>query len=165
MVSSLLPKPYSLPIVRLRFVLEACDPLSLQRFPGSAWRGLLGHGLKRTVCVTRQSTCDGCLLQGSCLYSTLFESPAIGSHARARYNVIPHPFVIELEAPFCHVIEPGDSASVGINLFGAVNNAVPYLINAFNVAGRRGHGSNQSEFLVKAVDQEQTLGKRDWHPV
>jgi hypothetical protein len=65
-------------IARLRFRLEAIDPVRLPPFPGSALRGMLGYGLRRTACVTRQPVCDGCLLRGSCVYSTLFESPAVG---------------------------------------------------------------------------------------
>ncbi len=58
-----------------RFEFVAEEPIVLPPFPGSAWRGLVGHGLRRTVCVTRQPRCEGCLLIGSCVYSTIFESP------------------------------------------------------------------------------------------
>ncbi len=38
--------------LRLRFDFTADEPLLIPGFSGSAWRGLLGHALKRSACVT-----------------------------------------------------------------------------------------------------------------
>ena len=60
------PSAIGLPdLARFRFGLRALDPIRLTEYPGSAWRGLLGHGLRRTVCVTRQPTARAaCFIHG-----------------------------------------------------------------------------------------------------
>jgi hypothetical protein len=58
---------------RLTFLAQ--EALELPDYPGSAWRGVLGRGLRRAVCVTRAPRCPGCLLAGTCVYATLFEAP------------------------------------------------------------------------------------------
>lgn len=42
-------------------------------FPGSAWRGLLGHALANKVCVREQPQCSSCPLVGQCAYPRLFK--------------------------------------------------------------------------------------------
>ncbi len=135
---------------RYRFRFVADEPILLPPMPGSAWRGLLGHGLRRTVCVTRQSTCDGCLLQQSCIHNRLFESDSAES---GRYRKRPHPFVLEVE-PTSHwrEIPPGETLVLGITLFGPVREALPYLIQSFLIAGRKGLGRTRGRFSLVAVD-------------
>ncbi|MEA3643101.1 MAG: hypothetical protein VBE63_24635, partial [Lamprobacter sp.] len=43
----------NLRLERVRFQLEALDPIRLPSYSGSAFRGLLGHSLRHSVCVTR----------------------------------------------------------------------------------------------------------------
>lgn len=62
-------------IGRYRLVLEAKEPLRLPDYSGSAWRGVFGNGLRRTVCATGASSCDGCLLLNHCVYAYVFETP------------------------------------------------------------------------------------------
>lgn len=151
-------------IVRYRFGLEALDDLHLPAYAGSTWRGLLGHGLRRAVCVTHQPRCDGCLLVGTCLYSTLFESPAPSEAAR-RFTSIPHPFILALDGPGPRRVLPGQLVSVGVNLVGEAHHAVPYLIHGLNLAGQRGVGAAQGRFRVASVHQELKLGENAWEPV
>jgi hypothetical protein len=75
----------------------ALEPIRLPPNSGSAWRGLIGSSLRRSVCVTRQPTCDGCLLRTQCAYSAFFESPPGSLETAARCNALPHPFVLEPE--------------------------------------------------------------------
>ncbi|WP_328984360.1 hypothetical protein [Thiorhodovibrio winogradskyi] len=58
--ASRIPDPplAGLNLLRLRFFCSALDPIRLPFFSGSAWRGLLGHSLRRSVCVTRAPQCD-----------------------------------------------------------------------------------------------------------
>jgi len=71
------PRAFPLPqVAGFRFFLQALEPPRLPPYAGSIWRGLLGLGLRRAACVTRQPSCEGGLLLHACVYSMLFESPA-----------------------------------------------------------------------------------------
>jgi len=137
-----------------RFEFAAEEPLVLPPFPGSAWRGLVGHGLRRTVCVTRQPGCDGCLLVGSCVYSTIFESPPPDASAGERYNAVPHPFALAVESAEDPVsLAEGDRLGFGITLFGAANSALPYFAHAMNQVGDRGIGRGHGRFAFRRLLQ------------
>jgi len=158
--SSTLPR-----VVRFRFVLEAVDPLHLPAYPGSTWRGRLGHGLRRSVCVTRQPTCDGCLLCSTCVYSTVFESPAIAGAEDGRYRALPHPFVLDIPTDGNQDIAPGQTATLGINLIGPALQHMPYLIHALQVAGQEDPRRSGGRFEIVTLEREPCLGSGDWHRV
>jgi len=155
----------TVPWARFRFVLEAQEPISTPGYAGSAWRGLLGHGLRRLVCVTRQPSCDGCLLRHTCLYSTFFESPRPPGMPERRYQSLPHPFVLEPEISPEREVPAGESLRLGITLMGGAVEQAPYLIHALNLAGGRGLGRSGGRFAVAAVEREQVLGGDGWDPV
>jgi hypothetical protein len=150
---------------RFRFWLEAIEPVRLPPFPGSALRGVLGAGLRRTACVTRQPVCAGCLLRGTCVYSTLFESPSLGDDGGGRYAQLPHPFVLDVAATAGSEFGPGETFAFGINLIGPALTQMPYLIHALQLAGQRGLGKGAGRFRVATLERERTLGKEDWSPV
>jgi hypothetical protein len=152
-------------VARFRFWLEAIEPVRLPPFPGSALRGVLGAGLRRTACVTRQPVCVGCLLRGSCVYSTLFESPSLGDDGGGRYAQLPHPFVLDVAATARGGVGPGETFGFGINLIGPALTQMPYLIHALQLAGQRGLGKRAGRFRVTALERERTLGMGDWVPV
>ncbi|NEV64426.1 CRISPR system precrRNA processing endoribonuclease RAMP protein Cas6 [Thiorhodococcus minor] len=152
-------------IARFRFHFEAQEPIRLPDYPGSAWRGLLGHGLRRTACVTRQRTCDGCLLAQQCVYSTLFETPAPPHHAQSGYTAMPHPFVLDIDPTAPRRLAPGDAFALGIHLIGAAISQAPYLIHALGVAGQRGFGREGGRFALTGVSRERTLGADHWDQV
>lgn len=153
------------PLARLRFHLLAQDPIRLPDYPGSAWRGLLGHGLRRTACVTRQPSCNGCLLAQQCVYSTLFETPAPASAAARGYTALPHPFVLAIDPTDPRHLEPGAPFSLTIHLFGPAIAQAPYLIYAMGIAGQRGFGREGGRFTLTSVEREDRLGQHDWSPV
>lgn len=136
-----------------RFELSALEPISLPAYTGSAWRGLFGHGLRRTVCVTRQPTCAGCLLVGSCVYSTLFESPPRDPADQARYSATPHPYLLRIDADRPRELGPGDSFGVGIHLFGPAIAQLPYVVHALSGVGERGIGRGHGRFGLARVWQ------------
>lgn len=170
--TSPLTSPFPL-IRRLRFRFRAIDAIQLPGYAGSAWRGLLGHSLRQTVCVTRQPSCDGCLLLNNCVYSTFFESPPTSAEVARRYNALPHPFVLEPEIAPRRVIEPDEPLTLGINLIGPAVAITPYLIHAFERAGKRGlgraggrHGrSDGGCFSLLELSQEAGLGSDRWQPI
>ncbi|WP_295405670.1 CRISPR system precrRNA processing endoribonuclease RAMP protein Cas6 [uncultured Thiocystis sp.] len=153
------------PLARFRFRLEAVEAIRLPDYAGSAWRGLLGHGLRRTACVTRQPTCTGCLLAQQCVYSTLFETPASPAQAQSGYTALPHPFVLDLDPTAPRILAPGDPFTLTIHLLGAAIAQAPYLIHALGLAGQRGFGREGGRFGLIGVDREQTPGDGHWTPV
>ncbi len=153
------------PLARFRFHLEAHDTIRLPPYAGSAWRGLLGHGLRRTACVTRQPTCSGCLLVQNCVYSTLFETPATPAQAEGGYTAMPHPFVLDIDPTAPRTLAPGAPFALTVHLLGSAIAHAPYLIHALGLAGQRGFGHEGGRFAVTAVEREQTPGDGGWKPV
>ena len=147
---------------RFKFHCQAIDPLRLPYFSGSAWRGLLGHSLRRGVCVTRAQQCDGCLLRGQCVYSRFFETPPLSPEQSRRYNALPHPFVLEPPAAGTRDHAPGDTLCLGITLIGPGQDIPAYLIHAMQRAGERGLGRDGGRFQLLEVTQERALGSDDW---
>lgn len=152
-------------LTRVRFEIEAAEPLRLPAYPGSAWRGLLGHSLRRTVCVTRQPTCAGCLLQGTCAYSVFFESPPPNPQTATRYTALPHPFVLDVDASAEREVARGAPLPLGMTLIGPAIDLLPYLIQTLERAGQRGLGSHGGRFALCRVLAEEGLGSDQWRPV
>jgi len=153
------------PLARFRFQLEAQDPIRLPEYAGSAWRGLLGHGLRRTACVTRQPTCTGCLLAQQCVYSTLFETPASPAQAQGGYTAMPHPFVLDIDPSAQWNLTPGDPLALTVHLLGTAIAHTPYLIHALTIAGQRGFGREGGRFTLTTVEREHMPGDGCWDPV
>ncbi len=137
-------------LYRYRFRFEAEQGIRMPPMPGSAWRGLLGHGLRKAACVTRSPTCEGCLLRESCIHNRVFESDFEGE---ARYRKRPHPFVLEVEmGGRWREIAAGEAFELGITLFASAREALPYLIHAFERGGREGFGRGRGRFTLRSVD-------------
>lgn len=161
-------QPIAVPIPRierLRFRCVAEEPIQLAAYSGSAWRGLLGWALRQSVCVTRQPRCDGCLLQGQCVYSTFFETPPTAPETTGRYSALPHPFVLEPEVSPRRAIPPGDALQLGITLIGPAGDLLPYLVHAMQRAGERGLNRQGGRFRLVELAQEQSLGGDDWRSI
>ncbi len=152
-------------LARFRFGLRALEPIRLPEYPGSAWRGLLGHGLRRTVCVTRQPNCQGCLLIQGCAYSQLFETPPPPGLDVSGFTAMPHPYVLDIDpsAPSEHTL--GDAMPLGITLLGGAIAQLPYLIHALTMAGHRGLGRDHGQFAVEYVERESLPGADRWDRV
>ena len=134
-------------ITRYRFGFKALDSIHLPAFPGSAIRGIFGHGLKRSVCVTQLQDCSACDLRRHCVYSYLFETPITvvkGSNA-------PHPLVLDVRQ-LKRNYESGETFSIGVTLVGKANRNLPYLIQAWQRAGQRGLGRGNARFALTRID-------------
>lgn len=139
---------------RYRLTLRAATPIRLPGYAGSAWRGVLGHALKRTVCVTREPRCDACLLYRSCVYPYVFETPPPADTAKLRkYPAAPHPFVVE-PWPDCRNVAVGDAFGLDLVLIGRGRAQLPYFIEALRRAGASGIGAGAGRYAVEAVAQE-----------
>ena len=157
----------SIPLVvhRVRFLLKLESPVRLPRFPGSTLRGLLGHGLRKTACITLRNSCDGCRLYSRCDYVNFFESPASGETQRKRYSAMPHAWVLETE-PFPQREKRGmpksDALSFTLILVGRAVEQLALVVTAMRQAGRLGLGRGNTPFHVEKVLYEQVLGSDEW---
>lgn len=114
----------------------------LPRHKGSALRGLFGHCLKKAACALRKNSCTDCLLNSTCVYFQVFESPRAQGQNRKRTNVKPHPFVL---------VPPMDTEkrqyaarenfSMVFKLFGPGIEWLPYIVYCVEEMGRTGLGS------------------------
>ncbi len=148
-------------INRYRLVFEALSPVMLSEYSGSAWRGLLGHGLRHVSCVTRARTCEGCLLADSCVYASVFESRSIDS-GQGRFQMKPHPFVLTMKESGQRQIATGENLELEISLFGKANAALPYLILGMTEGGKLGMGRGYARFVLTGLLQETVLGAKNW---
>lgn len=148
-----------LPIARYRFEFSSELPVRLPEYPGSAWRGALGHTLKRAVCVVRGTPCKDCLLYRACVYSYVFETPPPAAALKMRkYNAAPHPFVLD--------VQPNPEPQVfrlGLTLIGQAERQLPYLVHALQQAGRQGIGKRDNRLELQAI--QQTDGNGGIHPI
>lgn len=149
---------------RLSFI--AIDDVPIRKFSGSAWRGLFGHSLKKTLCITQGEECNRCLLYHSCGYSYLFETPPPPDTEKMRkYPAVPHPFILQpLHNEEMH-FKPGEYFSVGLRLFGKATDYLPYVIQSWKNAGSSGLGQGLHRFQLAAVEQEKQLGSGKWQPI
>lgn len=149
----------NLPLARYRLRFQAIDPVKLPDYAGSAWRGALGHALKRLVCVTKEPVCADCLLYRSCAYPYVFETPPHPAVGKLRkYTAAPHPFV--LLPTRGGVIEAGLSLELYLTLFGHGNRYLPYLIHALAQAGQHGFGTRRGRMELRGVEQAEVDSER-----
>jgi hypothetical protein len=95
-------KPYAsqprLAVGCYRLCFAAETALHFSDFPGSAWRGALGHALVRVACTHSGRTCPPCRRPAACAYGYLFETaPPEGAAKMRLYEQVPHPFALRLE--------------------------------------------------------------------
>jgi len=151
------PTP-NLPIGRYRAVFASEAPPRFSDFPGNAWRGALGHALRRSVCVTRQPECKDCLLYRSCLYPYFWETPPhVGAEKMRKYETAPHPFVLDWDE--------AEPLRLDFTLLGQANRHLPVFIHALTqaAAGPRGVSGNVLELV--SVAQTTSIDGADWRRV
>lgn len=144
---------------RLRWTLRFDRPAVLPRFPGSALRGLLGHGLRKTACIMQRDGCTGCLLADSCAYTRLFEPSA------ARRGAARVPYVLAVPVATEERPHPCDLFRFEMTLLEPCLQDFPYLLQAMRLAGRRGLGRRRSRFEVVAVEAQRRLGTEAWETI
>ena len=139
---------------RNRLSFQAIDPVRLPNYPGSAWRGALGHALLRQTCLTGQHDCPACPVRRDCDYATLFEPilpPSADPDARRRYRDPPRPYVLHI--PWSHAGDtpPGGGYSLEFTLFGEAVDRCPDFIQALAEAAAGGIGAGQGRLSLKRV--------------
>jgi hypothetical protein len=128
-----------------QFKLIARDTLRLPPYKGSAFRGLLGHALYKTVCVTRMLDCSDCLLRANCPYVYIFDT------RNERGEKVAHPYVLEPPLNERGLYTPGEELKVRLILFGRAIEYLPYLIHTFREMGNRGLGYSRGKFRLHSV--------------
>ena len=143
-------------LCRLRWTLRFARAFDAPLYLGSALRGLLGHGLRHSVCVTRLKTCSGCALVDSCVYTELFEPTSrTAGWARA-------PYVLSVPNTQGRHYSWDDVLIFEMSLLLPHERQLPYLVQGFKAGGRLGLGPNNTGFEVVDLAVLQTLGRGDW---
>jgi len=146
----------SLTVGRYKLRFSAENPFTFQGFSGSAWRGVMGHALKKTVCITKTERCPDCMLYRSCVYPYIFETPPPPGSARLqKYNAVPHPFVLGL--PWGRT-DPSRTFETGLTLFGRGNHYLAYMIHSLQRAASEGV-SHSPPLLLESVLQSGADGE------
>lgn len=150
-----------LPLARYRLRFKSSGQTRLPAYAGSAWRGALGHALKKAVCVTHLTSCPPCLLYRSCPYPYVFETPPpLAAQKMRKYTAAPHPFLLDLlNAP------ENDVHQVGLTLIGRGSVYLPYLIHAFERAGEQGLGKGRTPMTLMGVWQAEPPEADTWVPI
>lgn len=147
----------SLPLAIFRLHFQTDQDFAV-RFPGSAWRGALGHHLRQLACLTGARDCSGCGEIQRCSYSYIFDTPVPPDALKMRrYTQAPHPFILREERPghdFLHLY---------LTLIGRANAQLPLMVLALNRAALNRLGINGRQMKLLAVDQqdENTI----WHRI
>lgn len=140
MSEGVLPEPE---FVRLRWTLRFEAPFMARGYLGSAFRGLLGHGLRQTACVTRARECKGCLLMSSCVHARLFEGGLSGGQV---------PYVLAPPVTRNRSFSPGDSFPLEMTLISPAHKDLAYLVQAFQRAGKLGLGRENVPFCLDDLE-------------
>lgn len=142
----------NLPLARYRFTFRARDDVRLPEYAGSLLRGQFGASLRKTVCVTGEKQCAGCLLYRTCTYPAIFEAPAPESHALQRFSRVPNPYVIEPPPIGTRMVPAGQRESFNVVLFGRALAQLPLVIYAFQCALVGGLGKKRAKAELESVD-------------
>lgn len=144
---------------RARLLVVGERSVALPPFAGSAFRGALGHGMRR-VRYGRKAGCPTCAVRSECryqdLYAYMFESPAdhpfIMPAAEALGKTaanFPQPFV--LEPPEGGEYFAGEMLPLTFTLVGRAVAYLPFFVCALEEMGRGGVGKGRGRVRLVAV--------------
>lgn len=149
--------PGEMPVGRYRLEFRSETPFEIRGYRGSAWRGLLGHSLKRLVCITRNVPCPECMIYRSCVYPYVFETPEERPSASgATVEAAPHPYVLSV-APLWQP-RTLKSETVELTLIGKGNRAAVYVLHALREGAARGVGADRHPLILESIQQQECAG-------
>lgn len=152
-----------LPVARYRFDFRMHDELRLPDFAGSLLRGQFGAALRRTACMTRARTCDGCPLLATCPYPAIFDAPAPPTHSLQKFSSVPNPYVIEPPPLGTRLIAAGDTLSFVMVLVGRAREQLPLIVFSLQRAVRHGLGRRRARGeLAEIFHQSLDGGQSVW---
>lgn len=127
-----------LPVARYRFAFRVHEDLRLPDYAGSLLRGQFGAALRRTACMTRAKTCDGCPLLATCPYPAIFETPPPPAHALQKFSRVPNPYVIEPPPLGTRTVAAGEELGFAMVLIGRALDQLPLVVYSLQRALRQG---------------------------
>jgi len=107
----------------IRYRFQALNSFTPPYFLGSAFRGILGRRLKKTVCIKPFTECRQCEFKMTCPYTTIFETESI-LNKPSKYVMRP-PYTREK-------LKEGDSLFLEITLLGETTNYWEFISQSFS---------------------------------
>ena len=109
---------------RLKLEFKALNSFQTPYFLGSAFRGIMGKNLKKTVCIKPfEESCKNCDLKTTCPYTVIFETEEVLNYP-AKYSIKPPFQVIQLQE--------NQTISMDITLLGTTANYWEFIISSFS---------------------------------
>src|SRR5215470_1856033 len=119
------------------------EQLELNEHAGAALRGAFFEALWGRFCVNKQAqTCADCPLVNACPVSSLV-APLRDEAPRGRD--VPRPYAIRPPIGYMRTLNPGESFSFGLTLFGSHLNLFPYVAMALQQMAQSGIGRRTQE--------------------
>lgn len=139
-MSKLSPFPFLnlLKIAKVKFVIQATEPLWLPAYKGSTFRGAFGTTFHRLLCLQPDTECEQCLFKKDCVYHYIFETPNPQTLPAFDSPKVPHPFILEPPEAAKTQFPVGAELSFHLVLIGRAIEYLPYFIYTFDEIGRRG---------------------------
>lgn len=155
-----------LPLSRYRLRYDAEIPIQMTEFPENAWRGALGHALKRTCCTTHLPVCSSCPEYRRCAYTEIFETPPPLDSAKMRkYLQAPHPFVLEHRAVARGLPRANCRCDLILTLIGRGNAHLALFLKALKEAAENQPGISGNRMRLWRAEREVGLGAERWEPL
>jgi hypothetical protein len=157
------PSEIQLPMARYRLSFLGNDTLWFTDFPGSAWRGALGHALRRIACTTQLPICSRCPEYRRCAYPLVFETPPpLGAEKMRLYPQVPHPFVLvhrnlKPDLPNAH-----RRCELLLTMIGNADLHAGTVIKAFEAAAVAPRGISGNRMRLQRVERERGIGRGEW---
>ncbi|WP_107841097.1 CRISPR system precrRNA processing endoribonuclease RAMP protein Cas6 [Metasolibacillus meyeri] len=146
--------------VTLRATFEARKSGNLPPYLGSTVRGLLGHSLRRMVCLTPKVRCSTCALAEDCAFTKYFTSP--GNPAGSV-----NPFVLHVLTTGKTNWQTGDICEFEITLFGQASQRMELIVEMLRRIEQFGWGSERIPFTLLKITNPSTqklvyYNKKKW---
>ncbi|MCK8825372.1 CRISPR system precrRNA processing endoribonuclease RAMP protein Cas6 [Fuchsiella alkaliacetigena] len=141
-------------VTQLSFTLIASQKIKLPAYPGSTFRGALGHALKNLTCNVDNVECKDCNLNQMCAYAQLF-NPHLTEKEKhkssKRFNNKPRPFVFEPQTNGQELFKSGQQINFNLNLFGYTSRFLPYIIESWRLLEKKGLGKGRGQFILSEI--------------
>ncbi len=132
--------------------IRAKEEFVLPGYKGGTLRGSFGYAFKKAVCVTRSKECAECLLQDSCVYAYIFETPRPkNTSVMRKYEHIPHPFVFLPPLNRNRLIRPGDVLEFRMVLMGRAIEYLSYFVFVLQAMCEQGLGQDRGQCELEQV--------------
>lgn len=143
---------------RWRLTFKAEEKGHLPAWLGSAWRGLLGHALKSSVCTTGLRQCSPCPLQTTCPYPEIFEPrPPAENPLLKRFQTAPAPYTLHAGAG--GNIERGDELAIDLSIFGQRRDHAGLVTRALILGATSGIGTRSLGLSLQSLAELDLHGR------